>query len=426
MEPIFRRALRTLLEANLQRAAHEQYTLLDVTLLLTNGAFRMTVLKQVVDRDLHRYWLDEFAHYHDRERENWIQPVINKIAAFNGPSLRNVVGQQECKVDLAPLVEHNAPLIVDTDAGRLGVATAGLIGATILEQLACLLRERGEGRSRVLIVVDEFQLTPADWAMYVEGLRKFGGSFVLATQSLAALERTQPGLRGAVFGNQATIVCYRVSAEDARYLTAELDEAVERTDLINLGMRQAYVKTTDGAERLPTFSLEVPLLPAGDPAVASSVMDRSARLWGTPRAVVEAAYQQYLYRLYMQPDTGNGADTSTWAPAGVPAQGAGMPLAGSPTPPTAGSTTAPATATAAPPSAATTPVPTSSPCTGTSAVPAAPAATPSAGQAAHANAGPRGSAPRKHTRSRNAPRGGSTEQASLFSGVVAAGKEQTS
>jgi hypothetical protein len=325
---------------------------------------------------------------------------MNKIAAFSGRSLRNIVGQSECKVDLAPLVERNVPLIVDTDARRLGTGSAGLIGATLLELLACRLRERGEGRAQVLIVVDEFQLTPADWAAMVEGLRKFGGRFVLATQSLTALERTQPGLRGAVFGNQATIVCHRVSAEDARYLTAELDEAVERTDLINLAAHQAYVKTTDGTIRLPTFSIEVPLPPDGDPAVAANVIERSARMWGNPRALVEAAYQDYLYGLYMtdEPDGGTAPDNG-WIPATAPGQGSGMPLAGATAPP------------APSPPAQTTPAP----------APRAHVTRPADPQtAAH---GGRGS--RKRRRHSHADRGGSPHQESLF-GVATADQGQTS
>ena len=405
MEPIFRRALRTLLEANLARPAAAQYTLLDVTMLLTNEPFRLRVLTEVRDRDLHRYWLDEYAGYNARERDTWIQPVLNKIAAFSGRTLRNIIGQPECKVDLHALVERNAPLIVDTAAGRLGTANAGLLGATLLESLACLLRERGEGRARVLIVVDEFQQTPADWATMVEGLRKFGGHCVLATQSLTALERTQKGLRGAIFGNQATLVCHRVSADDARYLTPELDEAVESTDLINLGTRHSYVKTTDGTLRLPTFSLETPLPPRGDEAVATEVQDRSARLWGTPRATVEAAYQDYLYRQYMAtkdtPDTPEG-DTAAdpgWRPVTVPAQGSGKPLA-APSPhqatvaPPAGSSLSPAPQLGSP----------------TSPTPPAPLATPAAQQGVVGKE----QGHKKHKRPRRARRGGSAHQESVF------------
>ncbi len=308
MENVFRYALRTLLHANRGRPAAAQYTLLEVNPLLTNGPFRMDVLRQVQDADLHRYWLEVYAPLSRHFRDEMIMPVQNKVDRFNQEVLRNVVGQRATTLSLTPLLEHNAPLIVDTAAAQIGRDNAGLLGATLLDLLATRMRERGEGAQRLVIVVDEFQQTPADWATMLETLRKYGGSCVLATQSLAALERTQPGLRGAVFGNHGTLAVFQVSAEDARYLAPELNEDVEVADLINLPVRHAYVRATDGEQRLPVFSVEVPLPPAGDPQVARTVARRTAAQWGQDRSAVEAERQAFLARLYPAPSGREGGD----------------------------------------------------------------------------------------------------------------------
>jgi len=323
MENVFRYSLRTLLHANAARRPAEQYTLLEINPLLTNGPFRMEALRQVQDADLQRYWLEVYAGLAPRFREEMIMPVQNKVDRFNQAVLRNIVGQSATTLSLTPLLERNAPLIVDTAAGLIGRDNAGLLGAVVLDLVADRLRERGEGGGRLVIIVDEFQQTPADWATMLEGLRKYGALCVLATQSLAALERTQPGLRGAVFGNQGTLAIFQTSAEDARYLAPELNDVVEVADLINLPVRHAYVRSTDGAERLPVFSVEVPLPPPGDPAVARQVVERSRQDWGRERAVVETARQAFLERLYR--------------PAGsqVPGQGGGQATTAAPSSPTA-------------------------------------------------------------------------------------------
>jgi hypothetical protein len=320
MEDIFRYALLTLLEANSRRRPEGQYTVLDVNPLLTIQPFRLGVLAQVQDIELHRYWRDEYAGLDVRFRYDIIKPVLNKLNRFNAsPTIRNILGQGATTLSVAALLQRGVPLIVDSAAGVVGEDTAALVDATLLDLLACALRERsaaGGARKRVLVIVDEFHHAPANWAAALEGLRKFGASFVLATQSLATLEHLQPGLRASTFANVSTLVCLQTSAEDARYLVPELDEAVERTDLINQAVRHAYIKTTDGQTRLPVFSVEIPLPPAGDPTIAAAAIAASAGRYGRPRAGVEAARQAFLQWLY------------GLVPTGQPSGGTGQPSGG--------------------------------------------------------------------------------------------------
>ena len=71
-------------------------------------------------------------------------------------------------------------------------------------------------------------------------LRKYGGSFGLATQSLAYLDQLDRTLRATVLANIDHLFAFHMAGEDARLLH-ELDGIAE-DDITNLDDFQCYVK----------------------------------------------------------------------------------------------------------------------------------------------------------------------------------------
>jgi hypothetical protein len=93
-------------------------------------------------------------------------------------------------------------------------------------------------------------------------LRKYGGSFALATQSLAYLDRLDRTLRTTVLANIDHLFAFHMAGEDARLLY-ELDGIAE-DDITNLDDFQCYVKLSLGGHRLPVFSLQIEAPPRPD------------------------------------------------------------------------------------------------------------------------------------------------------------------
>ncbi len=114
-----------------------------------------------------------------------------------------------------------------------------------------------------------------DYAALLSELRKFGGTFALATQTLAHLDALDPTLRPTTLANVDALYAFAVSAEDARTLVRELDEVVTTTDLINQDDFHCYAKLTLAGRRLPVFSLALDPPPAGEPAVAAELRARA-------------------------------------------------------------------------------------------------------------------------------------------------------
>ena len=101
----------------------------------------------------------------------------------------------------------------------------------------------------------------ANYQSMLAELRKYGGSFALATQSLAYLDRLDRTLRATVLANIDHLFAFHMAGEDARLLH-EL-EGITEEDITNLDDFQCYVKLSLQGHRLPVFSLqlEAPTLP---------------------------------------------------------------------------------------------------------------------------------------------------------------------
>ena len=311
MEDIWKASLKTLVEANEwliyrdpARGPGQQYTLVDVVPLLSNKAFRRLVLSQIEDPDLMLWW-ERFATWDMRLRTDATLPVMNKVGNFGGSKVaRRVLGQGRSTVDPATALATGRILVVHTAPHIVGPDTGALVGATILGLVQTALggqanRPRAE-RRRTQVVIDEFQAIPgADYAGMLGEMRKFGGVFVLATQSLSHLDRLDHmggTLRATVLSNISNLFAFGMSAEDAHKIAPELDGTVTQQDLINLEDYTCYARLTQAGQRLRTFSLTLTLPPSGSAGLERELRERSRRLVGRPLAEVEEDLHQAMQR----------------------------------------------------------------------------------------------------------------------------------
>ena len=110
----------------------------------------------------------------------------------------------------------------------------------------------------MLVAIDELQALPAvDYARLVGELRKYGAGFLLATQTLAGLDRLDPTLRPLLLGNCEALLGFRTSAEEAALLARELDGLVTAADLTNLERGCAYLKASERGQPAPATWLRV-------------------------------------------------------------------------------------------------------------------------------------------------------------------------
>ena len=76
-------------------------------------------------------------------------------------------------------------------------------------------------------------------ATMLSELRKYRVSLILANQYLGQLDTR---VRDAVLGNAGTLICFRVSADDAQHLSREFEPVFERVDLLGLPNHHIYLR----------------------------------------------------------------------------------------------------------------------------------------------------------------------------------------
>jgi hypothetical protein len=153
--------------------------------------------------------------------------------------------------------------------------------------------------------VDEFHTLPgADYEQVLGELAKYGANLMLASQTLARLDRLTDAqrtrnLRASVFSNLDGLFAFHTGAEDAAYLAEELGGGLDAQDLLELGHYQAYARVTDvrTGERLPAFSVQLDPPPESNEHLALRLARLSAEQYGRDLLDVELDLQSALERI---------------------------------------------------------------------------------------------------------------------------------
>ncbi len=283
LEHILRYSLFTLLE-------YPEATLLDLTRLLTEAGFRNKVLAYVKRPEIRAFWTFEFDKYSQWLRSEAVAPILNKVGQFlTSLPLRNVVGQSKNTFSLKDVMDSGKILIVNLAKGKVGEDCSSLLGSMIVTEifLSALGRVHipESERKPFYLYVDEFHnFVTLSFADILSECRKYGLNLVLTHQYINQLHEK---IRDAVFGNVASMITFRVGAEDAKYLAREFRPTFEELDLVNLPNYHIYLRLMiDGVTSQPFSATTLPF----ESNVASNsveIINGSRQRYGKPRQLVE-------------------------------------------------------------------------------------------------------------------------------------------
>lgn len=220
-------------------------TLLAVTRMLSDKAFRKKVIEKIQDPVVKGFWVTEFAGYADKFASEAVSPIQNKVGQFLSSSLiRNIVGQVKSSIDVRQIMDEGKILIMNLSKGRIGEDNSELLGSMMITkiQLAAMSRVDMPEKDRkdFYLYVDEFQNFATDsFANILSEARKYRLNLIMAHQYIEQLgEKVKP----AVFGNVGTIIVFRVGAVDAEELVKEFTPVFTEEDIVNLPKYEFYLK----------------------------------------------------------------------------------------------------------------------------------------------------------------------------------------
>jgi len=238
LEYILRNCLLTLLKS-------EQAKLSDVLDLLTNEKFREQVVSKLDDPILKNFWVNEYNKMSDRQRQEQIASILNKVGQFvSSPLVRNVVNTTQSSFSIEKLMNEGKILLINLSQGRLGEDNATLLGAMMITkiQLAAMARVNTDEAERrdFYLYVDEFQNFATDaFVKILSEARKYRLNLILANQYI---DQIPEEVRNAIFGNCGNIISFVMGAGDANYFQAEYGGLYTQDDLVNLGKYQIINK----------------------------------------------------------------------------------------------------------------------------------------------------------------------------------------
>lgn len=254
--------------------------------MLTDRNYRQKVIEYIEDDMVKRFWAIEFADWSEKFDTDAIIPLVNKLGQFlSDPMLRNIFGQKGNKIDLEHLINQKKLILINLSKGRLGEENSSFFGAMFITKIKQAGMARAnmpeEERHDFYLYVDEFQnLVTETFENILSEARKYALCLTVAHQYVGQL---LPRVEAAVLGNVGSIVIFRVGGEDAVKLKPEMAPVFDVKDMINLGIREFYIKMTIDGESYDPFSAEaLKVLPPPHRSFKKEIIEMSRRKYAIP------------------------------------------------------------------------------------------------------------------------------------------------
>ncbi|MBT3704892.1 DUF87 domain-containing protein [Candidatus Peregrinibacteria bacterium] len=252
LEHILRNTILSLLE-------YPGTTMLGITRILQDEAFRKKVVPKITDPIVKSFWVNEFDKMQDRMKIEAISPILNKVGQFlASPIIRNIVGQPKSAVDLRFAMDKGKIVIINLSKGKIGEDNSSLLGSMFITkfQLDAMSRANTpeKDRKEFYLYVDEFQNFATDaFATILSEARKYKLSLTMANQYIAQMPDE---VKDAVFGNVGTLMSMQVGFDDAEYISQQFGEEVLPPDLVGMSKFTAYTRLLIDNMPSKTFSLD--------------------------------------------------------------------------------------------------------------------------------------------------------------------------
>ncbi len=291
LEHILRYTLLALLD-------RPETTLLDISRLLTDKDFRKETLDYCKDVTVLQFWKHEFGQWNEKQVNESIAPVLNKVGAFTAnPIIRNIIGQPKSSFDIRKIMDEGKILVVNLSKGLIGEDNAAILGAFIVTKVQLAAMSRSDisnvaDRRPFYLYVDEFQNFATDsFAVILSEARKYGLNLTVANQYVAQMTDS---VRDAVFGNVGTTISFRVSPDDAPVLVKQFEPTFDESDIIQLNNRHFVISMIIKGEKVPAFSattLSIPNTPSDN---FDAIVAHSREYYARPRMEVEAEIRETI------------------------------------------------------------------------------------------------------------------------------------
>ena len=225
--------------------------------MLSDEVFRADIVRRANDESVKRFWLREFAARRQDFEEGPISRLLNRLDELLAvETMRNVLGQTSNLFNFREFMDNRKIVLLKISKGVLGSENANLLGSLLIWKVyeAAMSRADIPARDRedFFFYVDEFQnFATESFTEILSESRKYNLCLTFANQFLGQLP---VNVRKTVFGNISNLLSFRVGADDADAVSAEFRPQFGSDDLINLPLRDFFVKMSIDGQVQDAFS----------------------------------------------------------------------------------------------------------------------------------------------------------------------------
>ena len=271
-------------------------TVISILKMLSDKNYRQKIVARIEDNVVKSFWVSEFAAWSEKFDADAITPLLNKVGQFVATNMmRNVVGQPLTRFSIRDIMDNRKILLMKVSKGLLGEENSQLMGAMIITKIYQAAMSRAdtpeEQRPDFYFYVDEFQNFATDtFYEIMSEARKYHLNLTIAHQYMGQLSQK---IRQTVFGNIGSMISFRVGAEDASVMAEEFSPIFKERDIINLGVREFYIKMSVKGEIREPFSGRTLDVPAVTQDNTARIIEQSRRKYCRPKAEVEEVLQKW-------------------------------------------------------------------------------------------------------------------------------------
>lgn len=265
LEYILRNVMLSVLE-------YPNATLMHITRMLTDKNFREEVLRHVTDPVVTKFWRDEYDKRNDKQQNEAVWPITNKIWQFLSSTIvRNIFAQPKSHINIRKIMDEWKILLVNLSKWRIWEDNAAMIGSFLVTKFQIDAMSRADidykKRKDFYLYIDEFQNFATDsFESILSEARKYRLSLIVANQYTSQI---QENVRNAIFGNVWTIVSFGLGYDDATIMSQQFKELIVPNDLLSLPKFKAYIKLMVDGVTVDPFTMGT--LPLPDPELSDEI-----------------------------------------------------------------------------------------------------------------------------------------------------------
>lgn len=289
-------------------------TLLDVTRLFTDDAFREYKTSKVTNPVVKNFWEKTYNSMGDREKQEIIPYFTSKFVSFNTNRLiRNIIWQTKSAFNFRDVMDSGKILLINLSKWKIWELNAQLLWMIVVSQIYIAAMSRADidekDRKDFYLYVDEFQnFVSWTFADILSEARKYRLWLIMAHQYIAQLdgdkkEWWKSSVKDAVFGNVWTIQSFKVGAPDAEALEKEYAPVLSAQDIVWISNYKTYTRLNINNSTSRVFSMNtIWTQDYENKKIAPILKEYSSKKYWRKREFVDAEITARMWMMEDDPD----------------------------------------------------------------------------------------------------------------------------